>query len=94
MKKAAAETAKRRGERLEHQYLIGRFELHGTRVLLACIKADAAYHIHENELTNDATFFARWRTKQAAWQWKQLRPQHNELHLIHLGYLDVVKTTA
>jgi hypothetical protein len=90
MRAAALTTSKRRGTGTDHEHVIGGFRLSGQHVVLAAVECGPALDIHENTLTTIATRFARWRTKQAAWSWLQLRPQHTDLRVIHLGRLDVL----
>lgn len=86
--KAAAVQAKRRGG-ADHEYVVGGFRLDGERVVLACVYCGPAWNIEER-LTVEAARFARWRTKQAAWSWLQLRPWMDGVRVIHLGRLDVL----
>lgn len=87
--KAATVQQLRRGG-ADHEFVVGCFRLVAGRVTLACVYSGPAFNIEER-LTDDARRFARWRTKQAAWQWLQLRPGL-DCRVIHLGRLDVLAT--
>jgi hypothetical protein len=86
----AAVQAERRGGN-EHECVVGSFRLVEGRVSLACVYCGAAWNLEER-LTFEARDFARWRTKQAAWQWLRLRPWL-DARVIHLGRLDVLATS-
>jgi hypothetical protein len=93
MHAAAQVQAARRGG-ADHEYVVGCFRLVDGVVVLAAVARGAAWSIPDPPcLTVNAAAFARWRTKQAAWQWLPLRPGL-DAHVIHLGRLDVLPAAA
>ena len=90
----AAAVQKRRRGGLDHEFIVGGFVLFDGGVILRAVRMGPAYEI-DGSLTTEARRFARWRTKQAAWQWLQLRPDlARRLRVIHLGRLDVLNPEA
>ena len=89
MRVAAAVQAQRRGG-LDHRFVVGQFFLVGGRVVLHAVRMGAAFDIPRPlQFTDDAAFFYRWRTRQAAHQFA-VRWSIAEFHVVDLAFLDVL----
>lgn len=85
---AAATQAERRGGN-DHRYVVGRFVLAGTAVMLECVYCGIAWDIPRPPVfTRQAERFNRWRTRQAAHQFAVRYKL--DCHVIDLGFLDVL----
>lgn len=72
----------------EARHVVGRFVLAGNVVLLEAVEMSPAYYIDPRApLTREYSKFARWRTRQAAWQWLQRNGDVGCLQVVNLEQL-------
>lgn len=74
----------------DHRFVLGGLRLSGGRVVLKAVEMGAAYNIlRPIQLTESAQFFYRWRTRQAATQFRD-RWRLADLHVYDLDFADVL----
>ena len=89
MARAARVQKQRRGAG-DHRYVLGSFFLDGRRVILRAVECGPGWDIKRPlSLTDDCQFFYRWRTRQAADQFKT-RWKVAGVHVWDLAFLQVL----
>lgn len=89
MSKAAKVQRLRRGDYKSHRFVVGNFALEAGRVVLRCVYMGRAYDVPRPPVfTTDATCFYRWRTRQAATQFRDRWGL--DAHVYDLHFMDVL----
>lgn len=89
MRVAAARQAERRGG-ADHRFVLGGLRLVGGRVVLMAVEQGPAFNIlRPVQLTDRPAAFYRWRTRQAATQFRD-RWGLADLHVYDLDFADVL----
>jgi hypothetical protein len=90
MKRAALIQAKRRGTINTHKLVLGSFRLSkGVITLFAIEQGDALNIIRPIQFTDEPARMYRWRTIQAASQFKD-RHDIQDTHVVNVHWLDVL----